>query len=65
MTRYEYMKNVGLEKLSGFLCDMIDQLDLPDNVLNCEICPAQENCVCGHNGFMEWLKQETKTDDRD
>ena len=59
MTRYEYMKNIGLEKLAQFLCDMMDS-NYPGG---CGSCPAEEHCSFGHNGFIEWLKQEMKTDD--
>ena len=58
MTRYEYMKNVGFEKFTSALC----------MISTCEVCCARGKCELmkgGENGFMEWLKQEMPTNDRD
>ena len=63
MTRYEYIKNIGLDKLAHYLCDQMDNVEV-DGRYGCEICPVEELCFIGsRNGFVEWLKQEMTTDD--
>jgi len=62
MNRYLYLKNVNTEKVANFLCDMIEKMDTVDNQDNCDCCPASDYCHSGHNGFIDWLKEEYKDD---
>ena len=60
VSRYDFIKNVNLEQMANFLCDMIDN----NSPSGCATCPASEFCYTGHKGFIDWLKQEIRTDGR-
>lgn len=41
------------EELAEFMCHNVS-----NGTVNCAFCSAEEFCRMGHNGWLEWLKQE-------
>ena len=61
MTNYEYMKNTTFENTAKFLCLIVQEVDVEGTITDlCEMCPATQYCYEGHNGFLDWLKEEHK-----
>ena len=60
MDRYLYLKNANTEQMAEELCDIVQAVELkgelPEDV--CNLCPATDYCRQGHNGFIEWLKED-------
>ena len=42
------------EELAEFMCHSVS----PSGTVNCSSCEAQGFCRMGHNGWLDWLKQE-------
>lgn len=58
MTNYEYLKSTTFEKAAKALCEIMQDID-PDDVSHvCKLCPVEHHCYPGHNGFIDWLKEE-------
>lgn len=61
MTNYEFLKSVPVEKLAKALCELMQESEVNGSVEDiCKICPAEHYCKPGHNGFIDWLKEEKK-----
>lgn len=61
MTNYEFLKSVPVEKVAKALCIMIQDVEADGTVADvCKICPAEHYCKPGHNGFIDWLREERK-----
>lgn len=61
MTKYEYLKNTTFENAAKFLCELVQDVDMDGNITDlCERCPATRYCYSGHNGFIDWLKEDHK-----
>ncbi len=60
MDRYLYLKNANTEQMANFLCEIVQDVEiegeLPTDI--CNICPATGYCRSGHNGFIDWLKED-------
>ena len=41
------------EELAEFMCHNVS-----NGTVNCAFCAAAEFCRMGHNGWLDWLKQE-------
>ena len=44
------------EELAEFMCHNVS-----NGTVNCAFCGAAEFCRMGHNGWLDWLKQEAAT----
>lgn len=44
------------EELAEFMCHNVS-----NGTVNCAFCGAAEFCRMGHNGWLDWLKQEAET----
>ena len=44
------------EELAEFMCHNVS-----NGTVNCAFCAAAEFCRMGHNGWLDWLKQEVET----
>ena len=42
------------EELAEFMCHSVS----PSGTVNCSSCEAQGFCRMGHNGWLDWLRQE-------
>lgn len=63
MDRYLYLKNVNTEKMAKVLCEIVQNVDMEGTIEDlCERCPATQYCYGGHNGFIDWLKEEMPSD---
>lgn len=54
MTNFERIKNMTVEEMAisfGALCD---------SILYCPLCPFNEWCEIGSNGFKKWLESEAE-----
>ena len=58
MTRYEYIKSVGPEKLANYLCDAMEDLSREVDRDSCYVCPLYHRCSYGKKPWLEWLKEE-------
>lgn len=45
------------EELAEFMCRNVS-----NGTVNCAFCSAEEFCHMGHNGWIDWLKQEVVDD---
>lgn len=43
------------EELAEFMCHNVS-----NGTVNCAFCTAAEFCRMGHNGWLDWLKQEVE-----
>jgi len=43
------------EELAEFMCHNVS-----NGTVNCAFCAAAEFCRMGHNGWLDWLKQEVE-----
>lgn len=60
MTNYEYIKNIGPEKLAHFLCDVMEELSNEMDRDSCYACPMYNRCEINTNPWLDWLKEEHK-----
>lgn len=58
MNRYQYIKNIGIEKLSSYLCDEMEKLSNEMDRDACYVCPVYHKCDIGHNAWLAWLKED-------
>ena len=56
MTNFERMKNADIDKMAQLLCKGVE--DIADDY-PCDFCPMEGKCLDGHNGWADWLKEET------
>lgn len=56
-TNADKIRDMSDEELAKFLCDFrsCDSSDHP-----CEGCKAELHCHTGHNGMIDWLRQDSK-----
>ena len=63
MNNYDYLKNITIEQMSHFLCQMVEDefyKTHDDSEWQCDKCPVQDRCQeCG-NGWLDWLKEAKK-----
>ena len=55
-TNADRIRSMTDEDLAEFLCHAVS----PSGVINCSSCEAQGFCKMGHNGWLDWLKQEAE-----
>mgnify|MGYP004651498131 CR=1 FL=1 len=53
-TNGDRIRRMTDEELAKFLCNIAVN---PGRGM-CELCIAASNCRAGHNGFLDWLKEE-------
>lgn len=53
-THADRIRSMTDEELAEFMCHAVS----PSGVINCSSCEAAEFCRMGHNGWLDWLKQE-------
>lgn len=59
MTNYEYLKSTTFEKAAKALCEILQDVEIAGDLSDvCKICPVSHYCKPGHNGFIDWLKEE-------
>lgn len=58
MTNYEYIRNIGPEKLANYLCDVMDKLSQEIDRDSCYVCPLYDRCDYNTNAWLEWLKED-------
>lgn len=59
MDNYTKMKPLSVEDMSHFLCASMEYLS-EEEYYPCEKCPMREKCSEGCNGWLTWLKEETR-----
>ena len=63
MNNYEYLKNITIEQMSHFLCQMVEDefyKTHDDSEWQCDKCPVQDRCQERGNGWLDWLREEKK-----
>lgn len=63
MNNYDYLKNITIEQMSHFLCQMVEDEFYKthgDNEWQCDKCPVQDRCQEFENGWLDWLKEAKK-----
>lgn len=63
MNNYEYLKNITIEQMSHFLCQMVEDefyKTHDDSEWQCDKCPVQDRCQESENGWLDWLKEAKK-----
>lgn len=55
MTKADLVRAMSDEKLAEFMCHNVS-----NGMVNCTFCAASEFCRMGHNGWIDWLKQEAE-----
>lgn len=55
-TNADRIRGMSDEKLAEFMCHNVS-----NGTVNCAFCAAAEFCRMGHNGWIDWLKEETET----
>ena len=53
ITNGDIVREMSDEELSEFMCHNVS-----NGTVNCAFCAAAEFCRMGHNGWLDWLKQE-------
>lgn len=53
-TNADKIRAMSDEELAEFMCHSVS----PNGVANCSACEAAEFCRMGHNGYLDWLKEE-------
>ena len=53
-TNGDYIRRMTDDEMAKFLCNIAVN---PSRGV-CELCIAAEHCRAGHNGFLDWLKEE-------
>ena len=56
MTRADRLRSMTDEELAEFMCHNVS-----NGTVNCTFCAVAEFCRMGHNGWLEWLKQEEQS----
>lgn len=59
MDNYTYLKSLSLEDMGHFLCYNTES-QTKDEFYPCEICPMNDKCQAGSNGWITWLREEKK-----
>lgn len=54
VTKGDRIRNMTDDELAKFLCNIAVN---PGQGM-CELCIASKYCRAGHNGFLDWLKEE-------
>ena len=54
-TNADRIRSMSDEELAKFMCHNVS-----NGTVNCAFCAAKEFCHMGHNGWLDWLKQEGK-----
>ena len=63
MTRYKYLKNASIDEMADFLCSMTSNMGTErDEQDMCDLCIASDVCSYDHNGFLDWLNGEWKSE---
>ena len=57
MANADRIRSMTDEELAEFMCHNVS-----NGTVNCTFCAASEFCRMGHNGWLEWLKQEAGDD---
>ena len=57
MTNEDRIRSMTDEELAEFMCHNVS-----NGTVNCAFCAAAEFCRMGHNGWLDWLKEEAKGD---
>ena len=52
-TNGDFILSMSDEELAEFMCHNVS-----NGTVNCAFCGAAEFCRMGHNGWLDWLKQE-------
>lgn len=52
-TNADRIRSMTDEELAEFMCSNVS-----NGTVNCAFCAAEEFCRMGHNGWLDWLKQE-------
>lgn len=55
-TNYDRIHAMSVEELAEFMCHNVS-----NGTVNCAFCATAEFCRMGHNGWLDWLKQEVET----
>lgn len=55
VTNADRIRRMNDDELAALLCDISSQ---PEE-WRCELCIAALYCRAGHNGFLDWLKEES------
>lgn len=58
-TNGDYIRRMTDEEMAKFLCN----ISVNPGRGMCELCIASSNCRAGHNGFLDWLKEEYNAED--
>ena len=58
-TNGDYIRRMTDEEMAKFLCN----ISVNPGRGMCELCIASSNCRAGHNGFLDWLKEECNAED--
>lgn len=54
-TNADRIRAMSDEELAEFMCHNVS-----NGTVNCAFCSANEFCHMGHNGWLDWLKQEAE-----
>lgn len=52
-TNADRIRSMSDEELAEFMCHNVS-----NGTVNCAFCGAKEFCRMGHNGWLDWLRQE-------
>lgn len=58
ITNADRIRSMTDEELAEFMCHNVS-----NGTVNCAFCGAAEFCRMGHNGWLDWLKQEVSAND--
>lgn len=61
MTRLERFKASDVEEAAKLICHIVQDSSQTDDF--CDTCVASKFCRKGHNGFIDWLKEESNERD--
>lgn len=61
MTRLERFKSIEVEEFAKLLCHIVQDSSQTDDF--CDTCVATQFCRHRHNGFIDWLKEESNERD--
>lgn len=57
ITNADRIRAMSDEELAEFMCHNVS-----NGTVNCAFCAVAEFCRMGHNGWLDWLKEEAKGD---
>ena len=61
MSNYDVLKNMTVEELGHFFCNTMEIIgENTTSGLCCSICPVENICMKGKNGFITWLEKEAE-----